>query len=336
MKQLLEFFDLTIPVLDDEMRRIIQDSLEPNADILRDIFLYHLGLDQDKNARGKRIRPLLLLLITHSFQKDWRNAIPAAVAVEFLHNFSLIHDDVEDRSDQRHGRSTVWSKWGVAQAINSGDGMYTLVFQAIHQLKKNNLPEITLAASDLITHACLRLVEGQILDVAFESMKDITVADYYRMIDGKTAALLACCAQLGGLMAGMDQSKLDLLNAFGHKLGRGFQIQDDLLGIWGDPQKTGKPVDNDLANHKHTLPVIYGLQMSPRFKERWIRGKIEPKEISLLADWLVEDGVYAKVESEIDQLDADADKILLDLKFPSSEGLQMLDELITGLRTRKR
>lgn len=336
MNSLADFSNTTIPVLEAEMRRIIQEGLDPQADILKEIFLYHLGMDKDQEARGKRVRPLLVFLITNACQVDWRKAIPAAAAVEFLHNFSLIHDDVEDRSDLRHGRPTVWRKWGAAQAINSGDGMFTLVFQAIHKLSENNTSMMTLAASELLTQTCLRLVEGQILDVSFESQKDISVDDYYRMIDGKTAALLACCTQLGGLVSGVDQSKMDLLKELGYKLGRGFQIQDDLLGIWGKPLETGKPVENDLSNHKHTLPVIFGLLISPRFKDRWIRGKIKPNDITLLAEWLVEDGVFRKVESEIDKLDAEVDELLLKLKFSSVEGLKMLNELVARLRTRNR
>ena len=136
MMNLEEFVTMTIPSLEDEMRRLIERSLDKDSRILKDIFIYHLGLDDVGKARGKRIRPLLVLLITFSSGVDWKKSLPAAVAIEFLHNFSLIHDDVEDRSDLRHGRPTVWSKWGIAQAINAGDGMFTLVLQAIHGLNK--------------------------------------------------------------------------------------------------------------------------------------------------------------------------------------------------------
>jgi geranylgeranyl diphosphate synthase, type I len=336
MPHYLDFYKLTIPVLEAEMNRIIQESIHPEAILLKDIFLYHLGLDRDSDARGKRVRPILLLLITHANGKDWRKAIPAAAAVEFLHNFSLIHDDIEDRSELRHGRLTVWSKWGDAQAINAGDGMYTLVFQAIHKLNGYNSPEIIQMANDLVTQACLRLVEGQIMDVAFEKQEGISAVDYYRMIDGKTAALIACCAQLGGLLAEVDQSKLQLLNDLGYKLGRGFQIQDDLLGIWGNPHQTGKSVESDLINHKHTLPVIYGFQMSPKFRDRWQRGNIRPDETSQIAGWLREDGVYARVQNEIDQIETDTDKIVYGLGFSSKEGQQMIVELINGLRLRNK
>jgi geranylgeranyl diphosphate synthase type I len=329
-----KFVNLTIPTLEDEMKGLIEESLDSDSRILKDIFIYHLGLDKKIRTRGKRIRPLLVLLIAHAAGTDWKKSLPAAVAVEFLHNFSLIHDDVEDQSDLRHGRPTVWSQWGTAQAINAGDGMYTLVFQAIHGLIKCNSPEITLAASDLITQACMKLVEGQIKDMAFEGRDEISIYDYWEMIDGKTAALLACSAQLGGLIAGLDQKKQDILHLIGQKMGRGFQIQDDFLGIWGNPEDTGKPIESDLINHKQTLPVIYGLQLSPRFKDRWRQGNIKKTEITLLSDLLKQDGVYARVQSESDNINIEVDKLLVDSNLPNAEGISMLQELLNGLRER--
>ncbi len=334
MMNLNKFVTMTIPALEDEMRGLIESSLDEDSNILKDIFIYHLGLDNIKEARGKRLRPLLVLLITFSAGLDWKNSLPAAVAIEFLHNFSLIHDDVEDRSELRHGRPTVWSKWGSAQAINAGDGMYTLVFQAIHGLNKNNSAEVTLAASDLITQACMKLVEGQINDVAFEGREEITIDEYWKMIDGKTAALIACSTQLGGLIAGLGQKQQEILYSFGLKLGRVFQIQDDFLGVWGKPETTGKPSDSDLVNHKQTLPVIYGHQMSSRFTERWSQGKIQKTEIQLLSDWLQQDGVYSRVQSEIEKINFEIDQLLIDLNLPDTEGMRMLKELITGLRQR--
>jgi geranylgeranyl diphosphate synthase, type I len=334
MMNLNKFVTMTIPVLEDEMKGLIESSLDEDSNILKDIFIYHLGLNDTKEARGKRLRPLLVLLITFSAGLDWKNSLPAAVAIEFLHNFSLIHDDVEDQSDMRHGRPTIWSKWGSAQAINAGDGMYTLVFQAIHGLNKNNSAEVTLAASDLITQACMKLVEGQINDVAFEGREEITIDEYWKMIDGKTAALIACSTQLGGLIAGLGQKQQEILYSFGLKLGRGFQIQDDFLGMWGKPETTGKPSDSDLVNHKQTLPVIYGLQMSSRFKERWSQGKIQKTEIQLLSDWLKQDGVYSRVQSEAENINIEIDQHLVDLNLSDSEGLSMLKELFSGLRQR--
>jgi geranylgeranyl diphosphate synthase type I len=328
------FVNLTIPTLENEMKALIKDSLDSESRILKDIFLYHLGLDEKMGARGKRIRPLLVLLITQSAGTDWKKSLPAAVAVEFLHNFSLIHDDIEDQSNLRHGCPTVWSKWGTAQAINAGDGMYTLVFHAIHGLNKYNSQEITMAAGDLITRACMKLVEGQINDVAFEARNEITIDDYWKMIDGKTAALLACSAQLGGLIAGLDRGQQGILNLFGQKLGRGFQIQDDMLGIWGNIKDTGKPIDSDLINHKQTLPVIYGLQMCPRFKDRWHQGKIKRTEILFLSDLLKKEGVYTRVQSESDNMNNEVDNLLAEIHLPNAEGIFILKELLNGLRER--
>jgi geranylgeranyl diphosphate synthase, type I len=333
---LTKFFNETIPVLEAGMHDTIQKSLDTRADLLNEIFIYHLGMDKDRQARGKRIRPLLVFLTTHAFQVDWKRALQAAAAVEFLHNFSLIHDDVEDRSEQRHGRPTVWAKWGQAQAINAGDGMFTLVFHSARLLERFCPAETVIAAIDLISQACLHLVEGQVMDVAFEKRNDISIPDYYRMIDGKTASLLACCTQLGGLIANVDATRMVLLKEFGYNLGRAFQVQDDLLGIWGDPQETGKPVESDLANHKHTLPVLYGLQSSSRFRKKWIAGGILPDEVPLVSSWLMEDGIYSQVESELNQLNEAADKNMMDMQFTSSEGSSLIRELILKLRKRKK
>jgi geranylgeranyl diphosphate synthase, type I len=329
-----KFVNLAIPALENEMKAIVAENLNSDSRVLKDIFLYHLGLDEKRGTQGKRIRPLLVLLTTHAAGSDWKNALPAAAAVEFLHNFSLIHDDVEDKSDLRHGRPTVWSKWGTAQAINAGDGMFTLVFQAIHELIKNNSPEITIAADKLISRACMKLVEGQTKDIAFEDRDDVTIDDYLGMIDGKTAALLACSAQLGGLIAGLDEKRQIMLYLFGQKLGRNFQIQDDLLGIWGNPETTGKPVKSDLVNHKHTLPVIYGLQMSSTFKARWQEGNIKDSEIELIADLLKEDGVHLKIKTISENINNEIDNLLVDLNLPNTEGIGMLKELLNELRDR--
>lgn len=336
MTKLSDFFNLTIPILESEMHRIITESIDPKADLLREIFIYHLGMDQGIEVRGKRVRPMLVFLICHAFQGEWQKAVSAAAAVEFLHNFSLIHDDIEDHSDKRHGRQTVWAKWGAAQAINAGDGMFTLVFKAIQQMQGQGTGELTLKAFHLITDTCLKLVEGQIMDVAFETQKNISVSDYYRMIDGKTAALLACCVQLGGLVADVGMQKMKLLKKFGMQLGRSFQIQDDILGIWGDTKETGKPVADDLIEHKHTLPVIYGLKMSPRFKKRWMQKEISLVEIPVLSQQLMEDGIYQKVEDELTRLNGETDKLMMELNFSNSEGLAMLEEMIIKLRTRRR
>jgi len=155
---------------------------------LEEIFTYHLGLRHDDNA-GKRVRSLLLLLCTEGAGGDWKKAIPAAVAIELIHNFSLIHDDIEDRGEMRRGRMTVWKKWGLAIGLNAGDAMFAAAFKELRDLEKFYEPEIVLESVNLLSKTCLELTKGQHLDIEFEKRELVSEEEYFRMINGKTAAL---------------------------------------------------------------------------------------------------------------------------------------------------
>jgi geranylgeranyl diphosphate synthase type I len=331
---LKEFTDLVIPELEKEISAIIDINLTNNCSLLKQMFAYHLGLDEKVKNKGKRFRPLLVLLTTKACGGNWEKAISAASAIEFLHNFSLIHDDIEDQSDLRRGRPTVWSKWGVAQAINTGDGMFALVFSAINRLMDQNGSKLANQASELITTTCIRLVEGQAQDVNFEDKINITPEDYWKMIGGKTAALIGCSTKLGGLIAGKYNQLLDLIYQFGYQLGLTFQVQDDFLGIWGNTPRMGKSSESDLMNHKLTLPVIYGLQMSPRFLKRWKQGNFVHHEIPLITDWLKEDGVYDRVKISIENMNQEMNQYFNHDNFIDKEGMDMLFELVDSLRGR--
>jgi geranylgeranyl diphosphate synthase type I len=187
-------------------------------------------------------------------------ALPAAAAIELLHNFSLIHDDVEDADEARRHRPTVWKLWGVPQAINVGDGMFALAFAAIQRLTGRGVDaKTTLAALDQLTQTCLALTEGQHLDIGFETRPVVSVDEYIRMIQGKTAALIGASVAIGALIGRASaQQQTDLLQ-FGQAMGLTFQIKDDILGIWGDPSVTGKAVGNDLLRRKKSLPAVHAL-----------------------------------------------------------------------------
>ena len=254
---------------------------------------YHMGWEGEQagpEAEGKRIRPLLVLLCTLAGGGDWRKALPAAAAVELIHNFSLIHDDIQDQSPLRRGRKTVWVKWGVAQAINAGDLMYTLAFHALQKLRKHLTAEIALEAHQILDSTCVLLTGGQYLDLSYEQARTISLEAYWSMIGGKTAALLACCAELGALAAGIDLAHRQAFRDFGYQLGLAFQVQDDWLGIWGDAARTGKSVESDLVSGKKSLPVVYALQQNREFARRWLAGPIQPEEVGLLARLLEDEG----------------------------------------------
>lgn len=249
------------PLVQEEMRTVIGDAPEGMYAWMR----YHLGWE-DRQGRavsaspGKMLRPLALLLATELCGGRAEAAMPAAAAVELIHNFSLLHDDVEDRSDTRRGRETVWTFAGVAHAINAGDGMFTLAHLAMYRLGAAGAdPTRILAASRELHEACLRLVEGQYLDISFEERADVTLEEYLRMAGGKTAAMFAAPFAIGALLAGAPPREVDAFREFGRRIGLAFQAVDDVLGIWGDPAVTGKPVGDDLASRKMTYPVIVAM-----------------------------------------------------------------------------
>ncbi len=261
-------FTRYLPPLETALR----EALVPPPDappLLYGMLHYHLGwVDADfrptQTDAGKRLRPIFLLLSCEAQGGDWERALPAAAAVELLHNFSLIHDDIEDRDCTRRGRPTLWPLWGDAQAINAGDALFTLAYGALQRLPATGCPaDRALVALERFTQTALRLTEGQCHDMAFEHRSTVTESDYLAMIAGKTAALLALACELGGLLADAPAPQTAALREFGHALGMAFQIEDDLLGLWGDPERTGKPVGSDLRNRKKTLPILHGLRHAP-------------------------------------------------------------------------
>ncbi len=225
---------------------------------------YHLGwLDEHlapaEAPTGKRLRPLLCLLAAEACGAATVQAMPAAVALELLHNFSLIHDDIEDNDAVRHHRPTVWSLWGQAQGINVGDGMHVLAYLALLPLAEQGVsPSTVLRLVGQLAETSLCITEGQHLDLSFERRDDVSPAEYLDMIARKSASLLSCSTVAGALIAGSDVTRTGALAQYGHQLGLGFQIRDDILGIWGRSETTGKPA-GDLYRKKKTLPTLYAL-----------------------------------------------------------------------------
>jgi geranylgeranyl diphosphate synthase type I len=284
--------------IDEQLRRTIQEFLSRQTSDLKDIFLYHLGLESQTEKKGKRIRPLLTALCAAGAGQNWRKAIPAACAIELVHNFSLIHDDIEDNGDTRRGKPAVWKKWGLAKGINSGDAMFAAAFEV---LSSNEVldDQQSLKCICLLANTCIALTEGQQLDIDYETRESISPDEYLLMIKGKTAALIACCAETGALIGELDEKNRSQYRAFGENLGIAFQLQDDWLGIWGDPANTGKSISSDLVERKKSYPIIMGMLKSKRFNEKWLLGEIQPDDISILADWLDQDGIKAGVEEKI-------------------------------------
>ncbi len=261
---LSDFTARYLPLVEDALRAAVAND-DPALQAHYGMMRYHLGFaDADfrptqVNA-GKRVRPLLCLLCCAAAGGEPEQAIPAAAAVEILHNFSLVHDDIEDNSPTRRHRPTVWALWGCAQAINVGDALFALARRTLDELGHRGVPpERVLTAGRIFDDTCLALTEGQHLDMVFEKRMNVTVEEYMRMIEGKTAALLAASAELGALAAQADPPRLAAYRRFGRALGLAFQIQDDVLGLWGDEVVTGKSAASDILQKKKTLPIVYAL-----------------------------------------------------------------------------
>jgi geranylgeranyl diphosphate synthase, type I len=219
---------------------------------------YHLGwsdpagrpLDGDGSGSGKALRPALALSAAKAVGGEPALAVPAAVAVELVHNFSLLHDDVMDGDTSRRHRPTAWTVFGSSPAILAGNALLILAFEAVAD---------DAAAVRVLAAAVQELLEGQSADLSFERRNDVTLAECRRMAVAKTGALLGCACALGGLAVRPDADDGAHLTTFGRQLGLAFQFVDDLLGIWGDPASTGKPIHADLGRRKKSLPVVAAL-----------------------------------------------------------------------------
>jgi geranylgeranyl diphosphate synthase type I len=265
--ELTHYFQEMLPALEGEMRAVLHAD-GPQPDLFYGMLQYHMGwLDADLQPAnvnsGKRIRPIMCLLACQAAGGDWRQALPAAAAIELLHNFSLIHDDVEDNSPTRRGRETVWKIWGIEQAINSGDAMFALAHLALVRLVERGVDAaVVVQALRRFDETCVALTKGQHADMDFETRDQVSVDEYLAMITGKTAVLISLSAELGALIAGADAATIDHYAQFGRSLGLAFQVIDDILGIWGDEARTGKSAATDINTKKKTLPVLYGLAHS--------------------------------------------------------------------------
>ncbi len=326
-----------LPAIEAEMRTVVAQANTPETFEMHEMLTYHMGWTGEgagPKAQGKRVRPLVVALATASAGGQWENALPAAAAVELLHNFSLLHDDIQDNSPLRRGRATVWTKWGIPQAINAGDAMFTLAHLAMLGLEKTSPPTVTLEAANILHQTCLRLTQGQYLDISYETRAAVSLDDYWAMIGGKTAALIAACTELGALIAGAEKAARAAYHTFGRDLGLAFQVQDDLLGIWGDANLTGKSAESDLVEGKKSFPVLYGLAQNGPFAERWAQGPIAPEDVSTLAAQLEAEGAKSYTQDVADRLTGQALEALAATNLQGEAG-EALNALANKLLKRR-
>jgi geranylgeranyl diphosphate synthase type I len=244
-------------LVDPALRAAI-GRLDPTS---RQVAAYHFGWveadgrDATGSGGGKALRPALALLSARAAGADAVTGVPGAVAVELVHNFSLLHDDLMDGDVQRRHRATVWAVWGASTAILVGDAMLALAQQVLVELDGM----AGTASARLLAAATQELIRGQVDDLAFERRAVVSVEECLAMAAGKTGALLGCSAAIGAVLNGAPAPMVEALTAYGDELGLAFQLVDDLLGIWGDGASTGKPVGSDLRARKKSLPVSFAV-----------------------------------------------------------------------------
>jgi geranylgeranyl diphosphate synthase type I len=305
--------DLATLVTDTEAEilRVVGEREGSTAGVY-EMIRYHLGLDHSDGPRGKRMRPLLGLLAYASIAGEHARALPGAAAVELGHNFSLVHDDIEDGDTERRHRATLWAKHGVPQAINTGDLIFSLSRVALHRLSDLGFSDTkVLRLMRLYDETCVLLCEGQYLDIASSaSAEPMPVERYFDMIGRKTAALISASIEAGALLATDDEDVIATYRRFGWALGIAFQLNDDLLGIWGEEAATGK-VPTDLARHKKTLPVLYALEHASgadraRLAELYATTQPSDAEVAELARLIVVAGGQAFTRDEARRFRDDA------------------------------
>lgn len=227
---------------------------------------------------GKRIRPQLLLMTYEMFGGNPKDVLKQAAALEMYHNFTLLHDDVMDRSELRRGKPTVHTKWNDNTAILAGDNMLCMSMQMISSATKNNADILS-----TVSQTAIEINEGQQLDMDFEERLDVTVEEYIEMIRLKTSVLLAAATKVGALLADASKEDAEHLNRFGEAMGLAFQLQDDYLDVYGDPAVFGKKIGGDILNNKKTYLLIYAMRHgrtpARASLERWINvNNIDPDE----------------------------------------------------------
>jgi len=316
------------PAIESELKRQVSQLDHPYTHPFHEILTYHMGWSGEGaglSAQGKRLRPILLLLTCSASGGEWQKALPAAASVELIHNFSLVHDDIQDNSFTRRGRDTVWAKWGMPMGINAGDALFVIANLALLDLVPAYQPDEVLLASKILQTTCLNLTNGQFLDMSFEKKADITMEDYWTMVTGKTAALISACCALGSLLGGGDEITREAYRNFGHYLGLAFQVQDDYLGIWGDSALTGKSNESDLISGKKSLPVLFGLGKKGTFAKRWLEGPILSADVVALSTQLETEGARLFTQDTADQMTDMALQYLRSANPPGDAGEELFN-----------
>ena len=269
-----------------EINVALRHSLSSDDVGLYDMLRYYMGwVDPDGDpwtaTEGKALRPTLCLLACEATGGSVRQSMPAAVALELIHNFSLIHDDIQDRDETRHHRATLWVLWGVPKAMVAGNALRVVADTCLERLVSEGV-EVgqALKVTGLLTEAYLEMIEGQYLDLSYEGRPDIGIDDYLDMISKKAGALIRCAVNMGAALGTRNPDTLATLSDFGRSLGYAFQIRDDYLGVWGEEATTGKPVGADIRRKKNSFPVVYAMSAATGRDRETLKNTYEQEHLS--------------------------------------------------------
>ncbi len=318
-------------------------ALDGPAELMRRMAQYSIGLigtqgeetDPETRAQvqGKRLRPQIAMLVAEAVGGSAEHAAPAGAAIELLHNFTLIHDDIQDRSPNRRHRPTVWRVWGDGQAINAGDALFAVSQLALLRSAPYLTADQMLLLMEAFNRCTIEIVRGQVQDINNEGRADVTPADYLEMITGKTATILGFSAWAGALIGGATRESCNCMRDLGLAIGRGFQIRDDALGIWSPASETGKDAADDIRRKKQSLPILIlrnaaneedAARITEISREEEITDQLVAEMISLLAKYDVEGQVADHVQAEHHTAMAILDDVFGDAENPAVVELRAL------------
>ncbi|WP_310991524.1 polyprenyl synthetase family protein [Aequorivita marina] len=323
----MEFLKKYNAVLDADLTTAVAQN-EPHQ--LYDPVKYILSLG------GKRLRPVLTLMVCDFFGVDFKKAVPAALAIEMFHNFSLIHDDIMDNAPLRRGKKTVHEKWDTNTGILSGDAMLILAYQFFEKYE----PKLFQELARLFSETALQVCEGQQHDMDFETRDDVTLSEYIKMIDHKTAVLVGAAMKMGAIVAKTAEEDKDRIYQFGRNLGIAFQLQDDYLDVFGDPKTFGKQVGGDIISNKKTFLYLIAAQQGSvaQAKELQHLFDINPKDptdkIATVKEIFIQSGAAEATQAEIAKYNNLAYSVLDDINI-AADKKELLREFGEYLMLRK-
>ncbi len=315
-----------------ELKKVVENRIYEIVNKTEPLTLYE-PMRYAISSGGKRLRPVLLLLVNEAVGGGLENALDAAVALELVHNFTLVHDDIMDNDDLRRGRATVHKKWDTNVAILSGDALLVLAYSALHRNPSPILPEVLNDFSNGILKVC----EGQTLDKEFETRGSVTLEEYYEMIDKKTAELFSVACHVGSILGGGTDEQINAMKIYGKKVGRAFQIQDDLLDVISEETILGKDIGSDIEENKKTFLVVHALENAGEDQKQKLnvilnKKRITADDVKNVIDIFRQTNTITAARNLIENCLNDAKKALLPL--PDNSAKYYLSELLDTIAKR--